>query len=303
MMKKSKLIFWLVVVVVVLALLILFAGESSTGTGNTPFARLDKETIDRIVVSKGSLETIVLVKRTAGWLMTSPLEDKVDSKSIQTALASLVGLEKQRVITNRKEEWPKYRVGENENNINFYASEKLVGGLFLGDLGEDKRGMFARIKGQMQVFLTSASLRNDFTLADTYWRDKTILSFGLSAVERIKYQSTEGNYELTKKDGEWYLGGKKANQQAVGGLVQLLAILTANRFDDHKLSDADYGFDKPNFTLNVKVADQDYQLVIGAPEEGTQSFRYVRLGGQDQVFLLHEGTISRLGQPKSAYLG
>ena len=105
-----------------------------------------------------------------------------------------------------------------------------------------------------------------------------ILSFAANSVSKLVLTGSGKTTEIDQSGGNWVLGATKepADSGRVGGWVNTLAQLTADRTIDNPTSLATYGLTTPKLTLTVAMGDKSAVVDFGdkTPDGGDY---YVRL--------------------------
>jgi len=148
-----------------------------------------------------------------------------------------------------------------------------------------------------QKFLPPATPANSNLLPGLRAADLTAIQISPANALEIAAVQTNGAWQLQKPLA--YPAQVAAIQSLAQALEKLVPAtrLTAAEISSHKNSDADFGFENPQYSLVLQAGDQHWQLIIGnktAP--GDQVF--IRVVGLDGAFVTDAGWLQLL--PHSA---
>jgi hypothetical protein len=115
-------------------------------------------------------------------------------------------------------------------------------------------------------------------------RDKRILRFDSSTVERLRASWPDGRVELVREEGEWRLSAPlegAADADTVKDLLSDLSFLRANGFEDEPPPDAGTGLDRPAFAVELELAPAEEgaeprRLAFAVGSEVVDAVRLVR---------------------------
>ena len=122
--------------------------------------------------------------------------------------------------------------------------------------------------------------------------DKNLLDFDSSAVKKIEFSCTDGNYtaELKEVNGEseWTLtsGGNFAlDQSYLQNVCTYSSKLTAEEsYSNDKDKLAEYGLDEPE-TIELFTDDNSYKIYVGTVSP-TLDYYYISVDGKDKVYTI-----------------
>lgn len=162
--------------------------------------------------------------------------------------------------------------------------------------GKDDDGRYVKRADRTQLFLIDRHAAQRLLSRPIDFADKTILSFkpgdvrALIVVRRIG--STTRRVKLTRKRGDAWLGNGKpvASAARIQEALQALGRLRAARIARH--TRAELGMSKPSWRLQIQLADQRHDLIVGSSPQGG---RYgVSIAGRDRLYAIEKQTLDRI---------
>jgi hypothetical protein len=167
--------------------------------------------------------------------------------------------------------------------------------LRLGKAVPEKKTVYAQREGDATVFTVDEELVKAVPTSAAALRDKTVLAYDRSKLERVEVESPKGKVTLAVEGGAWKItapASLKVDETAMSDLLFKARDLRAKEFvaEDHKQL-ARYGLDRPEVRLSLweKDAKEPKTLLVAAAKEKEQAYATVTGGGTPPVVVLVDG--------------
>ena len=212
---------------------------------------LAESEIDKLVITKAADDQVALIRQGDDWQIESQDSLPVDPDLVDKALETLVGLEKEELVSENQEKHGIYQINlEEATAIEPYRDGNLVAKIYLGKSGPDFQSFYVRLDGEDQVYRVKGYLRTTFLPAD--WRQLKAVSFDSKNVSSVEFIN-ETDFIISKQEDKWLIDETEsvADQAKVDNLLSQLSGLKASdmeRMVDQKL-------DEPVRTITVTTDD------------------------------------------------
>jgi hypothetical protein len=166
--------------------------------------------VDTIRVQDKSGTTELKKEGTGKWVVTAPEKTRAKAGVVVTNLRTLSALAADDIIDDPKKDGDPYGLATPERTFTL-SGPKLERVLEIGKLVEKSEGaknqdFYAKIKGQDKVFVITEQYLKQLKFGIEDLKDKTILSFNPSDIEKIKAEINGATWIVSQdKDKKWTL--------------------------------------------------------------------------------------------------
>jgi len=229
-------------------------GEQRTAEKESSEKLIDfkKDSVSAILLTHSGIS---LQKEAGKWTIVSPVPAASEEFAVTSIINSVEAAKRERVFPEQADNLPTYGLGVSAAAI-ILTSEGKQDTIYLGDKNLTGSSIFARFNSDSTVFLTSANLLTNAQKSLFDLRDKTILTFEVSAVTSMKLKSPQATYEAKKEDGKWRLQQPIQALADESKVTQLLNRVRNGRIKSFVEEDAadvkKYGLDKPLYEMEVR---------------------------------------------------
>ncbi|MEM8609340.1 MAG: DUF4340 domain-containing protein [Myxococcota bacterium] len=272
-----------------------------------PTISIDEDAIVAMEITRpgeAGAETVVLEKVEDEWRVTSPLDADADANNVSSALNRLSALTPIQIVATREENHARLEV-DDAQAVTVIAR--------MGDetppldvrIGKYANGVtMIRIDDRPEVFGVKGSARFPFDRDLKNWRDRRVTQEEAKTVDRVTFESENGDFAFTMEDGAWVPEGKYRriedfDGKQVAGLVSTAARLTASGFASEDVSNARAGLNEPKGTVTLYLSTDTPEGSDaeegGEPDEGAQSIVVLEVGDEDEES--SEYYLQRKGDP------
>jgi hypothetical protein len=251
-----------------------------------------------IEVKRGG-ESVVLKQDKGRWKLTAPAAADADAGKASGLAGGLGTLEAAEYVNDapKPDELEKYGLAKDALSATLTfdeASKKPAQTLLVGKALPEKPGEFyAKLASGPSVFAVKKETRDALDQGALAYRPLQLWQVAADDVTGLRVkQGGQEEYRLTKKDGNWQVGGPfEATAQAI--MVEPMLIeLSAPRCERYEAAQATdlkkYGLDQPHLRIALATNKPDAKertLLVGAPATDPQQ-RYAKLADGDAVFVV-----------------
>lgn len=226
------------------------------------------EEVSEVVLQRPS-DTIRLVREEGkGWLLKEPVTAKADQEEARRLVEGLLRTRKDRVIAEEPSDLQAYGLKDPKYIVRVRGkSPEEDRSVLLGTKNPTEVYHFSQFQGQKEVFLVSDTLRRDAEKPLMELRDKSVLAFDTSKVQKLSI-SGGGKEILLLKEAErqWRIGepnGLQADVDGVQSLLFRLSRLRALAFEDKPRSSlAELGLDPSERKIELFLSDPEEKKVL-----------------------------------------
>ena len=306
-MKIKKEFVILGAAIIVLSLYLIFHNTNRTNYQMPVFTEISGKDISKIEVGKQG-ESIVLNKKSNNWYV-SPEGYPVDSGKIKTMLDAIENLTVTAMVSESKN-YDRYDLSDDKKiTIKAWADNSLKRDFEVGKPASSYRHTFVKLSDDYRVYHARKNFRNGFDQTVENLRDKTVLLFDKTKIQKIqltkemqsvvftrKQTPLEGSdtkevavkdREVEKTDTIWVNdNGKMCDKSVIDRLLVTLSNLSCNKYINDRKKDA---FTNPVYTIELagELADsQKHTLSIFEKTEKYDKSYPVISSGNDYPFLL-----------------
>jgi hypothetical protein len=160
-----------------------------------------------------------------------------------SAIASLMRLKPQRMVSKKKEKWNEFSVGDSTGTrVRVMAGDDVAADLWIGRTGfsQGSGGMFAgggftyvRLEEEQTVYAVDGFLEGQFNRGFNDWRDKSFTRMKSDSITRITFHyPADSSFVLEKKIGRWTSGPDLADSAAVASYLSSLEYKNVSGFSE-----------------------------------------------------------------------
>ena len=240
------------------------------------FPDIEAEAVEWLALTSSDGRPVRAERREKGWQIVEPLVFAGDEFALDGMASALAQIASEAVYEDPRS--PEvYGLDDESREVRFGAGG-AEHALRTGDKTPMGGNSYASVVGEKPVYAVPSFRVNALRKAFDDLRDKRILHFDSSAVERLSASWPDGRVELVRREGEWRLsapveGG--ADADTVQDLLSDLSFLRASGFEDEPPSDVETGLDRPAFAVELEFAP--------AEEEGGEPRRLAFAVGSEVV--------------------
>ncbi len=287
-----------------------------------PKERLQSITIHRAAGALSGSEPAISVtmKQTDGeWLITDPVESKVDDAQLQRLLSTLSNLRAKSIIDVAEgDDLSKYGLDNPavrfaytvippkayrvlDDDVNSNGSNRLekiqppaeTYELLIGQA--NGRGYVQRLGTPEYVYIIADTLLPDF-LAE--YRKKQIFAFEADDVSAVAFTDGDTTMGLAKEDSDWLYAQEPdvaLDQSKVANYVLRVKNASIARVVEYGAPDvAAYGLDQPRYRLNVTLAAGELPSLLISDKTDNNGNHFAASEGNSDVFAVPAETIPQV---------
>jgi len=295
-MKKKSIFILLVIFAALVAVAIIVEGPMS----NRDKKKAAKESIlfpgfDADQVSSVEITTpersVKLSRENDSWVVATADNYSAAPEAIKEMMDVVKDLKLNRIASKSAEKYSQFRVDEAGVEVKMLGAgeEDVLAHFIVGKPGPDYVfSTYIRKADREEVLLVDGSVRTAFDKGSRGWRDRTIIKFDPTQVQRLMLISQDkGEIAIeAQENGGWQIIKPEvfpADKETVDEIVRDIANLSADDFAEKKELQ-EYKLDEPLSKLMVDLKDGTSRIVLFGDEANRQF--YVKSEGKDVVFKL-----------------
>lgn len=266
------------------------------------FFGLDKEKIIKMDVYGPSGVTFQLHKPASDWVIVSPIKSRADEYVVNAMLNALSEASPERMISDRDVKWDDYGFDKHTLTVAIGTDQGKNYKLVFGAKNPSQSSYYAKLDDNNKLYLVADTLKNalDKTLFDL--RDKTVMTFAPSDIDRLVIQKKGTNNEFLREGvSQWKMVAPeqfRVKNVAISTFLRKLSHLNAAQIIDAPGNDPEkFGLKVPDETILLFGKDFQQVLHIGSqltPDADSSLKRgyYVKVDGSDTVFVIDDPSIT-----------
>jgi hypothetical protein len=222
------------------------------------FTDLEAADIQAFEVTTTDEKTARLENRDGRWRVVSPVDFPADEVAADGIASTLAKLASEGVIDDPQEP-EAYGLGDDAARVRFEAGEKQET-LVLGKKTPVGSNSYVADEGDPRVFMVPTWRLNSFKKSLDELRDRRVLRFDRSQVERVAVSWPDTGVTLEKRDGKWWLTSPiegPADQETVDDLLSELSFLRAEGFVDGDVDEVRERLRPPEFEVVLGLESED----------------------------------------------
>jgi hypothetical protein len=322
-MKTKKLSIMLALLLAVVALIVLTEkmGEQSGGP-EAFFPELASDAIGAIAIAQNG-DTVMVKRKGDIWVVAHPGNDvaakplaediqqtpsngaasqsyRADSASVQSMLEKIENMKKGDLISTNPSKQETFEVDSAQGTYVSVENRdgKQVASFKIGKTGPEYSSNYVRLIGSDKVYTVGGSIKNSFFTDMKRWRDKTILSFDPSSVERVSLNKKGAESIVLKKDLDslnqpsWRIEAPEqhpANTEEIQKLVNKLGSFKTSDWASDTVTEESLGFQEPELTVGIVFENGDEKIMSVGAETGGKF--YVRTADSPMVYRVSDYAI------------
>jgi len=225
------------------------------------FQGVEPEAVEFLAFRTQDDRALEAVRAGAGWLIQSPVVFPGDEVNLDAIASTLANLTTEAEIDapgapqiyglGDDARWVRFRVGPQTHGLGIGA-ETPVGG-----------NVYVKREGDGKIYTAAAFRVGSFDRDLASLRDRRVLDFDRTQVNRISASWSGGRVVLERREGAWSItdpvaAAGPADQRTVDGLLSDVAFLRAEGFDDTAKPVPD---DAPYFSLRMGLAATEAEAI------------------------------------------
>lgn len=224
------------------------------------FSDLQADDIEAVEVTTTDERTARLENRKGIWRVVEPVDFPADEVAADAIASTLSKLTSEGVIDD-PQPFATYGLGEDAPRVRFEA-DGATRTLVLGKKTPVGSNSYVASEGDPRVFMVPTWRLNSLRKSLDELRDRRILRFDRSRVERIAVGWPDNAVVLEKRDGQWWLTSPiedRADAETVDDLLSELSFLRADGFVDGEIDEVNE---------RLRPPELEVVLALGSGSEG-----------------------------------
>ncbi|OGW15446.1 MAG: hypothetical protein A3G93_10485 [Nitrospinae bacterium RIFCSPLOWO2_12_FULL_45_22] len=219
--------------------------------------RFDPEKVIKLgIQSPAEGNIICTIEHDHNWQLQAPVKVKADAQEIDTLLTNLKELKVKEFISDEPKDLQEYGLASAQISYNIWEkNQKEPKTLLLGKEESPKTGFYAKIENQPNIFLINQEDVKKITKKVFDLRDKSILAFEVSDINKIQLRYPDKEILLEKEGDEWKLLKPQEAKAKYVKVLDLLWELNGLKFKDIASEQGtilpEYGLDKPQIQITL----------------------------------------------------
>lgn len=218
-MKMEYLV--LAAIIICLSLYLVFQQSDDVGYSLPDISDIDKKDISKLEINIPSEEPLTLHKNDNTdntWMIASKEQIVLaaDSEKVESMLDVIDELTLTALVSE-SENYSRYDLGDDKKiNVNAWAKDTLIRSFDIGKAASTFRHTFVRIGEDKRVYHAQENFRSKFDLSIEKLRDKTVLSFNETDIQKLSVVNKEKMSVLAMSQIPVEVGtdsGKKKNEE------------------------------------------------------------------------------------------
>ncbi|MBU0899881.1 DUF4340 domain-containing protein [bacterium] len=295
---KFKGTYFSLMVLITLVLAIFITKKCFKEKESLLFPNLEVAEISKITILTKE-DKVILEKKANKWLVTTSLNYPANPQQVKDLIDKIKHLSSKNVVSINPKKKAFYGLDKDYLEVRVSkAKDKDISCFFIGQNALDFYSTYIQKKDSQEVILINEDLRGIFNKGNTYWRDRTILSFNPWEVDQL-ILNKEGKEIIisSKKEGKFKEGkfkdGKfeiikperiEAKEEVVKSILDELSKLKTDNFylkDNLKVC----GLDHPCSFIKVIFKNKlEKTLLVGNEDKNGQA--YLKREGSPIIFLV-----------------
>lgn len=292
--------------IIVIVLLAVVGGYALIiGLGSRPIPpptllKFDAQAVTALDLKYPGREVLLKRERGGGWRIVKPIEAKADGATVRTLIDSIAGCEIKETLEEHPADVAPF--GLKDPRAILTVTVKGKGALPAIEIGKKTPigdSAYARVSGRPAVVLVADSFSADAIKTANDFRDRELMNFAVGQVQQFAIDHADGTtVELARDGDKWQIlkpDRYDADPTTVQGALSALANLQiADFIVDNPTDLAEYGLDKPRFTITVYTGKQGVPqtLRFGKDQIGGRDGIYVQRAGDPSVFTIYKESLN-----------
>ena len=242
------------------------------------------------------------------WHVVAPVDTPADDTTVSSIASSLASLEIRRIVEAAEDgpvDLEPFGLDAPSLDIGFVTSDDGddTRHLLIGDQTPTGSDRYAKVSDNDRVFLIASYLNGTFDKSTFDLRDKAILDFERTDLDRLEITSADTIIRFTKDGDDWQLAEPWDVRADFGTVESLLGSLTSGRMQSVETEAADdlepFGLAEPHLAVSINTGSATAALHIGSESPGGQ--RYARDASRSLVFTVDAALVETLERGPGEY--
>jgi hypothetical protein len=280
--------------------------DDAASTQEKMFTGLEADKIDELKIKAEAGDVTSLKKDSGAWRIVAPVEAPA-SDTDASAIANVLGqMQIIRVIDENPTDLKDYGLDAPRIEVDFKGDGgKATGRLVVGGKTATGGDLYVRRNDEKRVLLVGQYDETALNKSTFDLRDKSIVKFDRSKVDRVDVVTDGRTLEFTKTGTDWRIAkplSARADFSAVEALVGQVENAQMKSVVGTAGSPAElrkYGFDKPSAEVNVHLGSARATLQLGAKADDTTV--YARDASKPDVYTVDTALANDLKKPADDY--
>ncbi|MFP3896910.1 MAG: DUF4340 domain-containing protein [Anaerolineales bacterium] len=233
------------------------------------FPDLVADSIVSLKITDERGEQITLHKKGEEWVLPEADDYPAQTTSVTPVLDSLVEVDTDNVVARSEGSHRQLQVSA-ENSVGRVVFETEDGHQHVLYVGSAPRygASHVRVKGEDEVYLTSAISHWNLTAQPSSWVNASYLSVPQEELVQMTLENEQGTFIFVRgEEGAWTLEDLAEDEQIseaeIDNLVSSVANLRLQR-PLGKTEEATYGLDDPHAVVTLQTTEEEHTLVVGS---------------------------------------
>jgi len=228
-----------------------------------------------------------------GWRIVKPLEAKADPATVKTLIDAIAACQIKETLEEKPADLAPFGLKDPRAVVTVTVKGKTLPSIELGKKTPVGYSDYVRVSDKPAVLLVNDSFSSDVIKTVNDFRDRELMSFKVDQVQQFTIDRPGGEQLELARDGDnWrivkpsrYPADSTIVQSALGALAELRV---ADFIVDKPDNLAEYGLDKPRFTITVYTGKhgESQALRFGKDQVGGKDGIYVQLAGNPAIFTI-----------------
>jgi hypothetical protein len=258
---------------------------------------LKADDVTQITLDYGD-HTIVLKKAGNDWRITAPLDVPADDTAAKNLASAIAECEVKRDIKDASSDLSQYGLDKPFVTVTVKLGDKDLPAFLVGKNTPVGFSTYVQRADDKKIQLTSSAFRSGMDKKVKDLRDKSIIDFVDSDVQRLELSDAGKQLVLVQKDDKWSIeqpAAYAADGSTVRSFLSTLRSMRATDFPDDQPTDiATYGLDSPQLTVTLHLGKDNAEKSIRIGKENDKKEIYLQRGGQPTVYTVRDWVLRDL---------
>lgn len=248
---------------------------------------------------------IVLKKSGNDWRISEPLDTPADATTVKNLVTAIAECEVKRDIKDASSDLSLYGLDKPFVTVTVKLADKELPAFMVGKNTPVGFSTYVQRADDKKIQLTSSGFRTGMDKKVKDLRDKTIIDFADSDVQRIDVSGDGKQLQLVQKDDQWSIeqpAAYAADGSAVHSFLSTLRSMRAVDFADDNPSDPSaYGLDNPRLKITLHLGKDNAEKSVVLGKENDKKEIYVQRGGQPTVYTVSDWVFRDLNKTSADF--
>ncbi|MCD6359585.1 MAG: DUF4340 domain-containing protein [Armatimonadetes bacterium] len=270
---------------------------------------LDAKVATKLVVHRKAEKDLVVEKRDGQWYLVSPIEGLADEDEVMRMVKAIAELKPTESRENVDLNSTEFGLADPDLTATMYYGDGKTAQVSLGGETPIGASRFAKVEGRDKLYIVPASIRTTLSREPDKLREKKLAKFETDDVKSIRLQhGTELIAAVRSGEGDkprWRLTQPletTGDEWNIKQLINKIKDMKAEDFLKEERSDEELGFDHPQVTVTLTLADgSELTVTVGKQtrrkvgESGTEKdVLFVRSSQRKEILLVKADVLDGL---------